>query len=101
HAVDVVPVGLGEVHDVGATGDASIVEEDVDLAEDGNRLDNHAIDVRHAAHVGLDGESFAPLRGYRCRRLLDTLFVDVDGHDICTRFGQGYRRRLADALAGA
>ena len=45
HAVDAVPVSLGDVHDVGATRDAGVVEQDVDLTERFKRLAHHAVDV--------------------------------------------------------
>src|SRR5262245_5073722 len=38
HAMDVIPVSFSEIHNVGAAGNTCVVDENVNLAEDGNRL---------------------------------------------------------------
>jgi hypothetical protein len=54
-----VPVVLGEVDAVGAADDAGVVDQDVDLAERGDGLVDHALDRLDRAEVGLDRQELA------------------------------------------
>src|SRR6266404_2272478 len=80
-AHDAVPVGLGEIHDVRAPGDAGIVDQHIDAAERLDHAAHHLVDARQVADVG--GQRQAPPAGGGDRRggLLGCGLVDVHGGD--------------------
>ena len=78
---DAVPVGLGEIHDVGPAGDAGIVHEDVDPPEVLHHPAGHPVDRAEIADVGVEREALAAERGDRRRRLRRRRGIDVDGGD--------------------
>src|SRR5581483_12136511 len=51
HTMDAVPVGFGDIHDMGAPRHAGVVDEDVDAPVLGHGAVDHALDVGDAAHV--------------------------------------------------
>src|SRR5207244_13099202 len=96
-----VPVGVGELHDVGAAGDAGVVHEHVDAAQGLHDAHHHLIDGGDVPDIGGDGHALAAGRADGGGGLLGGGLVDVDGGDVGPGPGEGERGGVADALAGA
>ena len=96
-AMDAVPVGLGQVHDVGAPCDAGVVHQDVDLAERRQCLLHHGVDLAEVADIGRHRHRAALERGDGIDRCLRPRRVDVGGDNLSAGLGQRQSACAADA----
>ena len=86
--VDAVPIGLGQVHDVGVAGDPGIVDDDVEPAQFGDRARDHPIDAGDIAAIGFDRQGAMLVGCQRPGHFLHQRAVDVDRHHDGAGFGQ-------------
>ncbi len=94
-----VELFFGELIERAEFEDASVVDEDVELAEGLLRLGEEALDVSGFGNIGLDGDGFASARGDSGDNVFCAFaagcVVDDDG---CAFFGEFPRDGCADAL---
>ncbi len=94
-----VPIGLGELDAVGAADDAGVVDQDVDLAEGGDGLVDHALDRFDRAEVGLDRQELAT-RGFD-QGLGFGRRAAAGGGDVGAGLGQRHGHGLSKTGVGA
>lgn len=58
--MNAVPVGLGQVHDIGLAGDAGVVDDDIQFAKSFTGRIQHGLDCGHIANIRRQGETIGP-----------------------------------------
>ncbi|MEI7714105.1 MAG: hypothetical protein WCI94_21905 [Rhodospirillales bacterium] len=99
--MDAVPIGFRQVHDIGPTRDAGIVNRDVDTAELLHGFGNDPIDIVQIPHIGLHRHALALKSADGGGGFLGGFTIDIDRYDMCPSLGQGDCTGSADAAAGA
>ena len=83
--MDLVPVFLGQVHDVGAAGDARIVDDNVQPTVPVDHLVNHSVDAGDIDNDGLIDLYVAGMYSKAGSRIIGNLADDAYPADVMSR----------------